>query len=189
MISMSGELYFLLSETIVFRKTVDTGGTSAFKGIIHRFQKSWPLAFKHNFRVEATTACFWKFARQLVSAWTIFHRAPSLSCLTGAEIWCSHLCCLNEYCSKTKPWIENPSRKSLKLDPNFKLRKSKMGQHLRGVPEMHLKMNAFHNFRPISTLNLYFHVFAFVAIKNKFWHLWRKLPMFYFEFIAFFLES
>ena len=31
MISMSGELYFLLSETIVFRKPVDTGGTSAFK--------------------------------------------------------------------------------------------------------------------------------------------------------------
>ena len=32
---MSGELYFLLSETIVFRKTVDTGGTSAFKGDPH----------------------------------------------------------------------------------------------------------------------------------------------------------
>ena len=163
--------------------------TQLFKGIIHGLQKTWPLVFKDNFRVEATTACFWKFARQLVSAWTIFHRAPSLSSLTGAEIWCSHLCCLNEYCSKTRPLIENPVITFARRDPNCKLIKSEMDQHLRGVPEVYLKMNAFHNFRPISTLNLYFHVFAFVTIKNKFWHLWRKVLMFYFEFIAFYLES
>ena len=160
-----------------------------FKGIICRLPKTWPLVFKDNFRVEATTACFWKFVRLLVLAWTIFHRALSLSSLTGAEIWCSHLCCLSLSCSNTRPLIENPSVANARRDPNYKLIKSEMGQHLREVPDMYLKMNAFHNFRPISTLNLYFHVFAFVTVKNKFWHLWRKVLMFCFEFIAFYLES
>ena len=160
-----------------------------FKGIMHRLPKTWPLVFKDNFRVEATTACFWKFARLLASAWTIFHRTPSLSSLTGAEFWCSHLCSLSSSCSTTRPLIENPSGANARRDPNCKLIKSEMGQHLRAVPDMYWKINAFHNFRPISTLNLYFHVFAFVTVKNKFWHLWRKVLLFYFEFIAFFLES
>ena len=160
-----------------------------FKGIICRLPKTWPLVFKDNFRVEATTACFWKFVRLLVLAWTIFHRAPSLSSLTGAEIWCSHLCCLSLSCSNTRPLIENPSVPNATRDLNFGLIKSEMGQHLCGVPERYLKMNAFRNYRPISTLNLYFHVFAFVTVKNKFWHLWRKVLMFCFEFIAFYLES
>ena len=59
MISMSGELYFLLSETIVFRKTVDTGGTSAFKGGPHPSVKSSgrgiiPRPLDHNSRLART---------------------------------------------------------------------------------------------------------------------------------------
>ena len=146
-----------------------------FKGFIFRLPKTWPLVFKHNFRVEPTTACFWNFARQLVSAWTIFHRAPSLSSLTGAEIWCSHLCCLNEYCSNTRPLIENLPLTFVRRDPSFRLIKTEMGQNVRGVPEMYQKMSAFHSFRLISTLNFCFCVFAFGVIKNGFRPLWSNV--------------
>ena len=145
------------------------------KAIIHRLQKSWPLVFKPIFCTEAVGVHLWNFARLLVSFRMYSHRELGLSNPPEAEISCLGLCCLSACFTAVRRLIQNSSGKIVERELDFGLRKSKMNQNVRGVPEAHLKMNACPNFRQISTLNFVFCVFAFSVIKYGFWPLWSNV--------------
>ena len=154
-----------------FSNSVD----DTFKGVIYQKWKSWPLVFKPIFCTEAVGVHLWNFARLLVSFWMNSHRELGLSNPPEAEISCLGLCCLSACFTAVRRLIQNSSGKIVERELDFGLRKSKMNQNVRGVPEAHLKMNACPNFRQISTLNFVFCVFAFSVIKYGFWALWSNV--------------